>query len=67
MMKLQKGGQCKNGSINPCYALHSNPKGYRVNAKRLDSDHWHKWPIENFEGQNWQTNASSLVHLSQHY
>ncbi|WNC73934.1 GFA family protein [Thalassotalea psychrophila] len=62
--KIAKHFFCKTCGIKPFYVPRSNPDGYSVNAKCLDTNDWQQWPIEDFDGQNWEDNAASLAHLS---
>lgn len=55
---------CKTCGVKSFYIPRSNPDGYSVNAKCLDTNDWQQWPIEDFDGQNWEDNAASLTHLS---
>ena len=42
----------------------SNPDGWSVNARCLDSTEGLDLIIEAFDGQNWEAHAASLSHLS---
>ncbi len=55
---------CKHCGIKSFYIPRSNPDGYSVNARCLDSNEWQQWSIFDFDGQNWQENAAQLSHLS---
>ncbi|WNC67032.1 GFA family protein [Thalassotalea nanhaiensis] len=55
---------CKTCGIKSFYIPRSNPDGYSVNAKCLDTKDWQQWPVEDFDGQNWEDNAATLSHLS---
>lgn len=56
---------CGHCGIKSFYVPRSNPDGYSVNARCLDSDSVHSMSIKPFDGQNWESNAHSLAHLSQ--
>ncbi|WOH38523.1 GFA family protein [Thalassotalea fonticola] len=62
--KVAKHYFCKTCGVKSFYIPRSNPDGYSVNAKCLDTDEWQQWPVENFDGQNWEDNADTLAHLS---
>lgn len=54
---------CKHCGVKPFYTPRSNPDGYSVNLRCLES----RPPeviMENFDGQNWEDHADSLTHLS---
>ncbi|WP_371378734.1 GFA family protein [Thalassotalea aquiviva] len=55
---------CRHCGVKSFYIPRSNPDGYSVNARCLDSDDWEQWQTEHFDGQNWEKNAQSLAHLS---
>ncbi|NMP16744.1 GFA family protein [Thalassotalea sp. Y01] len=62
--KVAKHYFCKHCGVESFYIPRSNPDGYSVNARCLDTDDWQNWPIDKFDGQNWQQNAAKLSHLS---
>ncbi len=55
---------CKTCGIKSFYIPRSNPDGYDVNVRCLDPQP-KKLIIEDFDGQNWEQHAHTLVHLSQ--
>jgi hypothetical protein len=54
---------CKTCGIKPFYIPRSNPDGYSVNVRCLDTMP-QSLKIEPFDGQNWEKNANKLSHLS---
>lgn len=54
---------CKTCGIKSFYIPRSNPDGYDVNVRCLDPQP-KKLIIEDFDGQNWEQHAHTLVHLS---
>lgn len=64
--KVAKHYFCKTCGVKSFYIPRSNPDGYSVNAKCLDTNEWQQWQAENFDGQNWEDNAGKLSHLSKH-
>lgn len=54
---------CKTCGIKPFYTPRSHPDGVSVNLNTLDTP-IKKIKKENFDGQNWEQNASTLEHLS---
>ena len=55
---------CANCGVKSFYRPRSNPDGWSVNARCLDSTEGLDLIIEAFDGQNWDANAASLSHLS---
>lgn len=55
---------CKTCGIKSWYIPRSNPDGVSVNFRCVNKDSFNKVEFEEFDGQNWETNASSLAHLS---
>ncbi|HIG41912.1 MAG: GFA family protein [bacterium] len=55
---------CKVCGIKSWYVPRSNPDGVSVNFRCVDKDSFDKVTYEEFDGQNWEANASSLSHLS---
>lgn len=54
---------CKHCGVKPFYTPRSNPDGYSINLRCLDS----RPPeviMEDFDGQNWEQHADALKHLS---
>ena len=56
---------CRDCGIKAFYVPRSNPDGYSVNFRCLDHTHFKKVQFENFDGQNWEAHAESLVHFSE--
>ena len=56
---------CSHCGIKSFYVPRSNPDGYSVNARCLDSDSVQSMSIKAFDGKNWESNAHTLAHLSQ--
>ena len=55
---------CADCGIKAFYRPRSNPDGWSVNARCLDSTEGLELSIEAFDGQNWEANAAGLAHLS---
>jgi hypothetical protein len=55
---------CKVCGVKSFYIPRSNPDGVDINARCLDAGTVEKIDIEAFDGQNWETNAAALAHLS---
>lgn len=55
---------CRHCGITPFYVPRSNPEGYSVNARCLDSAMVKSMRVESFDGQNWEANAGKLAHLT---
>ena len=55
---------CKTCGVKPFYLPRSNPDGYSVNFRCVDRSAFGEVIIEDFDGQNWEDNASKLAHLS---
>lgn len=55
---------CRTCGIKSFYIPRSNPDGIDVNARCLDAGTVVSMTIEEFDGQNWEANASSLAGLS---
>jgi hypothetical protein len=51
--------------VKPFYLPRSNPDGYSVNFRCVDSTTFAEVVIKDFDGQNWEENAGALAHLSQ--
>jgi len=54
---------CKTCGIKSYYIPRSNPDGYDINVRCLDSQPM-ELIIEKFDGQNWEEHAHTLTHLS---
>ena len=55
---------CARCGVKPFYRPRSNPDGWSVNARCLDSTEGLTLNIEAFDGQNWEAHAADLAHLS---
>ena len=58
---------CAECGIKSFYRPRSNPDGWSVNARCLDSVDGLELVIEAFDGQNWEANGASLAHLSKEH
>jgi hypothetical protein len=54
---------CRTCGIKSFYVPRSNPDGYDVNLRCLDTQP-RELVIEPFDGRNWESNAHVLAHLS---
>lgn len=54
---------CKVCGIKPFYIPRSNPDGYDVNVRCLESQP-KELGVESFDGRNWELHAQKLAHLS---
>ena len=55
---------CSECGVKGFYRPRSNPDGWSVNARCLDSTEGLDLRVEAFDGQNWEANAAGLAHLS---
>lgn len=55
---------CSECGVKSFYRPRSNPDGWSVNARCLDTLDGVTLQVEAFDGQNWEANAASLAHLS---
>jgi hypothetical protein len=55
---------CRRCGIKSFYVPRSNPDGFSVNARCLDTGTIEALVIEPFDGQNWEASAGELRHLS---
>ncbi len=55
---------CAKCGVKSFYRPRSNPDGWSVNARCLDSVEGLDLVIEAFDGQNWEAHAAGLAHLS---
>jgi hypothetical protein len=55
---------CKACGIKSFYVPRSNPDGYSVNVRCLDSSTVKGVNLSQFDGQNWERHAAELSHLS---
>jgi hypothetical protein len=55
---------CAECGVKSFYRPRSNPDGWSVNARCLDSLEGVNLELTAFDGQNWEANAHELTHLS---
>ena len=55
---------CKICGIKSFYVPRSNPDGYSVNVRCLESETIGKIVVTPFDGKNWEQSAAELAHLS---
>lgn len=55
---------CQTCGVKSFYVPRSNPDGYSVNARCLDGPLPADTVFEDFDGRDWEANASDLAHLS---
>jgi hypothetical protein len=55
---------CAECGVKSFYRPRSNPDGWSVNGRCLDSVEGLTLEITAFDGQNWEANAAGLAHLS---
>lgn len=55
---------CKVCGVKSFYVPRSNPDGYSLNLRCMDSSQFSKIDIRPFDGQHWEANAGKLAHLS---
>ena len=55
---------CSRCGIKSFYIPRSNPDGYSINVRCLQPETIDDFRLEQFDGQNWETNAASLRHLT---
>jgi hypothetical protein len=55
---------CSQCGVKSYYVPRSNPDGYSINVNCLNQSTFEHINIEDFDGANWEQNASSLAHLS---
>ena len=55
---------CSVCGVKPFYTPRSNPEGVSVNYRCVDTTTFGEVEISDFDGQNWEANASSLSHLA---
>ncbi|MCO1334671.1 GFA family protein [Microbulbifer sp. OS29] len=55
---------CRHCGVKPFYIPRSNPDGYSLNARCLDTIP-QGLEVEPFDGKNWEKNAKELAHLSE--
>jgi hypothetical protein len=55
---------CKTCGVKSFYVPRSNPDGYSVNLRCLDSGTLEQVAYEHFDGQHWEDAGAALAHLS---
>ena len=55
---------CSHCGCRPCYVPRSNPDGFSVNVRWLDGVSIKSLSIIPFDGQDWESHADDLAHLS---
>ena len=55
---------CNICGVKSFYVPRSNPDGYSINARCLDSSTVECVTITRFDGRNWEQHAGELAHLS---
>jgi len=55
---------CKICGIKSFYVPRSNPDGYSVNVRCVESETIGKIVVTPFDGKNWEQSAAELAHLS---
>lgn len=55
---------CSHCGCRPFYVPRSNPDGFSVNVRCLNPETIKSLTIIPFDGQNWESNADGLSHLS---
>jgi hypothetical protein len=55
---------CKVCGIKSFYVPRSNPDGYSINVRCIDSETISKVNISSFDGRHWEESAAGLAHLS---
>ncbi|MEO8113315.1 MAG: GFA family protein [Phenylobacterium sp.] len=58
---------CAECGVKAFYRPRSNPDGWSVNARCLDSLEGVELDLSAFDGQNWEANADDLAHLSKEH
>ena len=56
---------CKNCGVKPFYIPRSNPDCFSINFRNVDQSNFGEILIQEFDGRNWESNASSLAYLSE--
>lgn len=56
---------CKACGVKSFYVPRSNPDGFSLNLRCMDETQFASIEIRSFDGQNWETNADALRHLSE--
>lgn len=55
---------CSICGIKSFYVPRSNPDGFSINVRCLETDGFKAIEVEEFDGANWEQHADSLAHLS---
>ncbi|CAG8497943.1 12944_t:CDS:2 [Ambispora leptoticha] len=55
---------CNTCGVSPFYIPRSNPDGWDINFRCIDPDTVESFTVVKFDGQNWESNAENLAHLS---
>ena len=55
---------CPTCGVKPFYFPRSNPDGVSINARCVPGLNWRALLVDEFDGQHWEQNASTLSHLS---
>jgi len=55
---------CRVCGVKSYYVPRSNPDGFSVNVRCLDTATVESIEIEEFDGQNWEKHGAALAHLS---
>jgi hypothetical protein len=55
---------CRHCGCRPFYVPRSNPDGFSVNVRCLDPVTIKSLAVTPFDGQDWESNADDLAHLS---
>lgn len=55
---------CRDCGVKAYYVPRSNPDGFSINRRCLDGDLPGRFPVEPFDGVDWERNAGALAHLS---
>ena len=64
LFRVAKHLFCSECGVKSFYRPRSNPDGWSVNARCLDSVEGLELEVEAFDGLNWEANAHTLAHLS---
>ena len=56
---------CRVCGVKSFYVPRSNPEGYSVNARCLDSRTVKSLNVDTFDGRNWEQHAHNLRHLTE--
>ena len=55
---------CSTCGIKPFYIPRSNPDGFSINFRCVDSSTFNSFKIDPFDGINWEQSGASLAHFS---